>query len=431
MARGDVQTILLPGPKPSPVWGWRGNLRALQRDPLIYLWQLHARYGAFAAITQSQAPVVAVFSATLVEALQHQALFDSPALYATPQTDLTLHDLQMYYDDTMRAMQGIVARWRVGQLVDLVHVARRIMVRSTLSALGGAELADDVAQDLARRLHQWLRSALAAPQRTPTLWRSEGHGARDVHNLATLRAAFASFLAASPVHAAVHRLFAPDDLINSTLTLVALLCEATALAVGWTLLLVQQHVGVLNDLVAELRTVLGNELPTREQIQDDSCLPLLNGAIKEGLRMLPPIAVGARVSKEAWGAGSLRVPGGATLLYSPYLMQRLPEFFYAPDRFRPQRWSQIEPPPIAFAPLGIDPLAMWVLPLVIEHAKLVVAAVLQHYTISPAAGIAVNRVHASTLLAPQSDVVMVIMPRDRAAQRREIQGDVRDLVQFP
>ena len=127
----------------------------------------------------------------------------------------------------------------------------------------------------------------------------------------------------------------------------------------------------------------------------------------------------------------MHVPAGATVFYSPYLVQRMPEFFYAPDRFRPQRWSQIEPPPVAFAPLGLDPLAAWALPLVIEHAKLVVASVLQRYTIAPAAGMAVNRVRSTTLLVPQPDVAMVLMPRERAAPRREIQGNIRDLVQFP
>ena len=427
MARVDIKMTLLPGPAPSPIWGWRSNLRALQRDPLIYLRRLHARYGAFAAITQTQSPVVAVFSATLVESLLDQAVFDSPTLHVAPQTDFTPHTLQTYYDATARVTQDSVARWRVGQLVDLVYVTRRIMVRSTLAALGHAELADDAVHDVARRLQQWLGATLAIKPRTSVPWRSN---ARGPHALAKLRATFASVVAASPTDIAFRHLFTPSDLVDGILALVAFLCETTALAIGWTLLLVEQHMGVLNDLVAELRAMLGDEPPTREQIQDTSRLPLLDGAIKESLRMLPPIAVGARVSKRAWSAGSVHVPAGATVLYSPYLVQRVPEFFYAPDRFRPQRWSQIEPPPIAFAPLGIDPLAAWALPFVIEHAKLVVALVLQRYTIALAAGMAVNRAQ-TPLLAPQPDVVMVIMPRDRAAPRREIQGNVRELVQFP
>lgn len=427
MARVDVQTMLLPGPKPSPIWGWRGNLRALQRDPLIYLRQLHARYGAFAAITQTQSPLVGVFSATLVEALLDPSLFDSPTLRVAPQTDLTPRERQTYYDATLQATQNIVVRWRVGQLVDLVYFARRIMARSTLSLCFGAALGDDVVHELAGRLQHWLHATLAVPQPSSVRWRS---GARGSPASAKLRAMFASLVAASPTDAPFRHWFAPNDLVDGTLALAAFLCEATALTIGWTLLLVEQHVGVRNDLVAELRSVLGNEPPMRAQLQHDSRLPLLDGAIKESLRMLPPIAVGARVSKQVWNAGSMHVPAGATVLYSPYLVQRMPEFFYAPDRFRPQRWTQIEPPPIAFAPLGIEPLAAWALPLVIEHAKLVVASVLQRYVIAPAAGMAVNRV-PSALLAPQPDVVMVIMPRDRAAPRREIQGNVRDVIQFP
>ncbi len=430
MARVDVKTMLLPGPDPSPIWGWRSNLRALQRDPLMYLRQLHARYGAVAAITQTQSPVVAVFSATLVEALLEQAVFDSPTLHVAPHSNFTPHVLQAYYDATVRATHDVVARWRVGQLVDLVYVARRIMARSTLAGLTGqADLADDVVHDIARRVPHWLRATLATPLRQRTVPR--GGVLRGPHAFAKLHATFASLVAASSADAPFHHWFAPSDVVDGILMLVAFLCEMTALAIGWTLLLVEQHVGALNDLVAELRTVLGNAPPTREQVQDTSRLPLLDGAIKESLRMLPPIAVSVRVSKQAWSVPSVHVPASATVLYSPYLVQRMSEFFYAPDRFRPQRWSQIEPPPIAFTPLGIDPLAGWALPFVIEHAKLVLASMLQQYTVALAAGMAVNRVRSTTLLAPQPDVVMVIMPRDRAAPRREVQGNVRDVVQFP
>jgi cytochrome P450 len=225
-------------------------------------------------------------------------------------------------------------------------------------------------------------------------------------------------------------MFAPQDVIPGAIALAALVCEMTALTVGWTVFLLGQHVGVVDDLIMELRTVLADASPTCEQILDNTFLGLLDGVVRESLRVLPPSGIGSLITRTSWPYAPFRFPVGTTIVYSPYLMQRSPQMFFAPDRFRPQRWTQIEPAPSAFLPVGVMPLADLVLPLVLAQAKLMVALIYRQYQLVPAAGMPVNRAR-SLLLAPQKDIPMVITPTHRAVPRRVVQGSIRDLIYLP
>ena len=71
-----------------------------------------------------------------------------------------------------------------------------------------------------------------------------------------------------------------------------------------------------------LRAEVGSDSVDAERLRG---LPYLDGVVSESLRLRPPGAVAGRRLRAPIEAAGLRVPGGVTALYSPYVTQRLPE----------------------------------------------------------------------------------------------------------
>jgi cytochrome P450 len=71
-------------------------------------------------------------------------------------------------------------------------------------------------------------------------------------------------------------------------------------------------------------------------------LPFLTACVKETLRLYPPVPFIGRTSTQAAvvGRGTVLVPAGATLCWSPWFLGRDPAHWQAPaDAFRPTRWD--------------------------------------------------------------------------------------------
>ena len=77
----------------------------------------------------------------------------------------------------------------------------------------------------------------------------------------------------------------------------------------------------------------------------------LRPAIKETLRLYPPGWMGSRRLSRSLELEGETLPKGALALYSPYLSARDPDFWDAPDAFRPERWER-PPPAWSYLPFG-------------------------------------------------------------------------------
>ncbi len=118
--------------------------------------------------------------------------------------------------------------------------------------------------------------------------------------------------------------------------------ETTALALAHTLYLLSTHPEVAERLHAELDAVLGDRLPGAE---DARALPFTERVLKESMRLYPP-------------AGGFRIPKGAQILASPWVVQRDARWFPDPERFDPDRWEAQrgkEIPRFAYFPFGGGP----------------------------------------------------------------------------
>jgi cytochrome P450 len=131
--------------------------------------------------------------------------------------------------------------------------------------------------------------------------------------------------------------------------------ETTAVSLSWTWYLLSQHPEVAKKLHEELNGVLGDRSP---QLEDLARLPYTDKVVKESMRLYPPAWSLARTAVAEIEIGGYRLPAGANVVMSPWIMHRDPRFFEDPERFDPGRWSSQGTqllPRFAYFPFGGGP----------------------------------------------------------------------------
>jgi len=143
-----------------------------------------------------------------------------------------------------------------------------------------------------------------------------------------------------------------QDLLAHVPILLGAAFETCQNAILWTLLLLDQHPQVGQALLSELREQReGGGLDVRSLDE----LPVLDGVVKESMRLIPPVPQQFRVSTEDTKLGGLDVRRGTRVLLSAYLTNRNPVLYPEPDRFQPDRWRTIHPNPFEYAVFSAGP----------------------------------------------------------------------------
>ncbi|MDX2030822.1 MAG: cytochrome P450 [Blastocatellia bacterium] len=128
--------------------------------------------------------------------------------------------------------------------------------------------------------------------------------------------------------------------------------ETTALALTWMWYLLSQHPEAEARLHAELDEVLGDRLPTFEDLPR---LRYTEMIMAETLRLYPPAWILGRGVLEPCEIGGYRIPERSTIVISPYVVHRDPRFYPDPLRFDPERWTpeaREARPKFAYFPFG-------------------------------------------------------------------------------
>jgi cytochrome P450 len=126
------------------------------------------------------------------------------------------------------------------------------------------------------------------------------------------------------------------ELRDQVLTLFLAGYETVANAMGWTWLLLGQNPEAESRFHAELDEVLGQRLPTLEDMQR---LPYTAMVLSESMRLYPPAwAMGREVLQDV-SIGPYRLRKGTMVFFSQYIVQRDPKWFPEPERFRPERFT--------------------------------------------------------------------------------------------
>ena len=131
--------------------------------------------------------------------------------------------------------------------------------------------------------------------------------------------------------------------------------DTTAATLSWGWQLLAQNPTIYDALQGELAAVLGGRLPTPADLPR---LPYTERVVLEVLRLYPAAYMLGRQAVAPCDLGGYRLPAGATLLMSPWVMHRDPRWFADPDRFHPDRWADglaKRLPHFAYFPFGGGP----------------------------------------------------------------------------
>jgi cytochrome P450 len=149
------------------------------------------------------------------------------------------------------------------------------------------------------------------------------------------------------------------QLLDEILTLIIAGHETTASALNWFWWLLAQHPDAEDRLVAELtaNARTGIDVPGHEDL---SRFPYTLQVLSETLRLYPPGWLLTRRAIDADTIAGIDIEAGTDILLSPYLIQRHPRYWPAPDRFDPDRFA---PEAVAqrnrftYIPFGLGPRA--------------------------------------------------------------------------
>jgi cytochrome P450 len=433
-----------PGPPGDP---WLGHLRGFRRDVLGLLLDGAAAHGD--VVRFRLGPIVA----HLVNHPTHIAqVLQSGARHYDKQTRSTAA-IRAICDESLltadgpawesrrRAVQPAFHRQRIGQLVDVMtaliatgleswprgrpfDVASEMM-RLTFAVVGktvlGAEvhagsgaMEPSIAFLLESAFSRWGRIA-PLPRWLPTPEHRQFRRA-----LAEVDAVVARIVADHRRGAAQPTLltmlmeardadtgaaFTDAELRNEAITMLLAGHETTATALSWTFALLAAHPAAATAVRAEVHAVLGRRRPT---LGDLSKLAVTTRVIHEAMRLYPPIWAIERRAVRDDTIGGFAIPAGSSVIISPFVLHRHPQFWADPLRFDPTRFDGPKPPP-AYLPFGAGPRYCIGSEFAMMEARLIVAMVTQTFGLTLVPGHVVKP-HPSLTLRLREGLRMVAEP---------------------
>lgn len=127
--------------------------------------------------------------------------------------------------------------------------------------------------------------------------------------------------------------------------------ETTTNAMGFLFLLLAQHPDILAQITEECTQLPENGLDMESIYKLETTWQ----AVREALRLYPPAWAVSREAIQEDEIGGVTVPAGATAFLSVYAMHRHPDYWEAPDEFRPSRFATDNYPKEAYLPFGAGP----------------------------------------------------------------------------
>jgi len=188
--------------------------------------------------------------------------------------------------------------------------------------------------------------------------------------------------------------------------------ETTALSLSWTFHLLSQHPDVRDGLENEVDGVLGDRLPT---VEDLGRLPYTRAVIEESLRVYPPAWIIPRSAEADDQIAGYHIPAGSIVIVSPYVTHRDPSLWPAPDTFDPRRFAAAHKetlPRYAYFPFGGGPHLCIGAGFAMMEATLLIAAIARTLRLDAAPGRTVTP-DALVTLRPRTGLWMTVRRRER------------------
>ncbi|MFI9724057.1 cytochrome P450 [Streptomyces sp. NPDC052396] len=305
--------------------------------------------------------------------------------------------------------EALLGRWRHGQVIDVVAAMFGLTVSVAVRTLFSARADAATTAALRRCLDVYLRGSytrtllpLSAALPTPANRRFERalaqwrHYVRQIIAEARRRPTEGPDLLSALLEARddAQSGLSEEELADQIAVLVLAGAETTSAALSWTWHLLAAHPRAEAELHAEVDS--GR--------RDPAALEHTHRVVKESLRLYPPAwAIPRTITQETVLAGH-RLPAGATLVFSPYVLHHRPDLFPGPERFRPERWlpgAMDQPARAAFLPFGAGPTRCIGESFALTETTVALTAIAAHWRLLPLPGRPV-RPAARSVLAPRT-----------------------------
>jgi sterol 14-demethylase len=132
--------------------------------------------------------------------------------------------------------------------------------------------------------------------------------------------------------------FSADEITGMFISMMFAGHHTTSGTAAWTLIELLRHPEEMAAVVAELdRLYSGGAEISFQALRE---IPRLEAAIKEALRLHPPLILLLRAATREQQVLGYRIPAGALVGASPAISNRIGEDFPDPDTFAPQRYAE-------------------------------------------------------------------------------------------
>ena len=282
------------------------------------------------------------------EALHNQAL----------RGDMMRGHAQTIADEVDR----MVAGWSGEGEIDLLDWFAELTIYTSSACLIGAKFRDQLDRRFAELYHDLERGTDAIAFVDPYA-PIESFRRRDAARagLVALVGQIMAGRAAAPPPARAHRdlldvlmsvrnpdgssTFSADEITGIFISMMFAGHHTSSGTAAWTLIELLRHPEVLAGVVAELGDLFGSQASVREEpptvsFQALRAIPRLEAAIKEALRLHPPLILLLRAATRELEVQGYRVPAGALVGATPAISNRIAADFPDPDAFAPQRYTE-------------------------------------------------------------------------------------------
>ena len=135
-----------------------------------------------------------------------------------------------------------------------------------------------------------------------------------------------------------HSTFSPDEITGMFISMMFAGHHTSSGTAAWTLIELLRHPAELAAVVAELDGLYAGGAEISFQALRE--IPRLEAAIKEALRLHPPLILLLRAATRELEVQGYRIPDGALVGASPAISNRIAADFPDPDAFAPERYAQ-------------------------------------------------------------------------------------------
>ncbi|WP_052552802.1 cytochrome P450 [Enhygromyxa salina] len=176
------------------------------------------------------------------------------------------------------------------------------------------------------------------------------------------------------------------ELRDEVATLVLAGHETTAQALTWTFMLLSRHPVIERRVVAEIRAVCGDRPPSMEDL---AALDYTGRVIDEAMRLYPPAWLIERQALVDLELDGYSIPAGTLVAISPWTIHRHPAHWPNPEGFDPDRFlpeTVAARPRYTYLPFGGGPRQCIGVNFALYEAKLVLATLLQRFSVELVSG---------------------------------------------